>query len=196
MMTGTQSGIFHMTTVGMVADDDMRLVARFRAGDESAFADLVAKYRRQVYAVAYRICGNHEEADDLAQDTFVKAYQKLGGFRGEASFKTWLLRITTNLSINLVKSGRISKDSGEAFSEQWSPQEGAAFEGLVLDERRKYLHDAIKRLPEKQRQTLVLKTYQDLTCEEVANMMNCSVGTVKANLFNALKKLKNWIQPA
>jgi len=174
--------------------EDMDLISRFVTGDERAFSELVNKYRKQVYAVARRFTKNHEEADDLAQEAFVKAYKNLKSFRGESGFKTWLLRITTNLSINYTKSGRVSKDSGE------TPNEGEArntapLDGMILNEQKGELRRAITRLPPKQQQTLLLKTYQNMTCEEVANIMNCSPGTVKANVFNALKRLKQILNP-
>ena len=176
-------------------DEDAVLIERFLAGDETAFTGLVNKYRKQVYAVAWRLVGNAQEADDLAQETFIKAYRNLNKFRGDAKFKTWLLRITTNAGINMKKSGRISKDSGEAPDDNLEAFSGSALEGLLDDERKLQLRQAINQLPPKQKQTLMLKTYKDMTCEEVASVMKCSPGTVKANIFNALKKLKTMLEP-
>ena len=176
-------------------DEDAVLIERFLAGDETAFTGLVNKYRKQVYAVAWRLVGNAQEADDLAQETFIKAYRNLNKFRGDAKFKTWLLRITTNAGINMKKSGRISKDSGEAPDDNLEAFSGSALEGLLDDERKLQLRQAINQLPLKQKQTLMLKTYKDMTCEEVASVMKCSPGTVKANIFNALKKLKTMLEP-
>lgn len=177
-------------------DEDRTWIADFLAGDETAFTKLVTKYRQQVYAVAYRFTGNTQEADDLAQETFIKAYRNLDKFRGDASFKTWLMRITTNASINLKKSGRMSKDSGEAPDDQhFNHSQDNALSGMLDNERQKDLHLAFQQLPPKQKETLLLKTYRDMTCEEVANVMNCSVGTVKANVFNALKRLKSIMNP-
>jgi RNA polymerase sigma-70 factor (ECF subfamily) len=174
-----------------VEADDQALIHRFLDGQDSAFTHIVEKYRRQVYAVAYRFTRNAEEADDLTQETFIKAYENLHKFRGEASLKTWLLRITTNASINMTKSGRISKDIGEAPDEQLIEGEpDSPLGNMIGDERKVALRRAIGHLPPRQKQALLLKTYQEMSCEEVAHMMNCSVGTVKANVFNALKRLK------
>ena len=176
-------------------DEDTSLIERFLSGDETAFTSLVNKYRQQVYAVAWRLVGNAQEADDLAQETFIKAYRNLSKFRGDAKFKTWLLRITTNAGINMKKSGRMSKDSGEAPDENQAASAGGALDDILDNERKLQLRRAIDRLPPKQKQTLMLKTYQDMTCEEVAGVLNCSTGTVKANIFNALKKLKTFLEP-
>lgn len=177
-------------------DEDTLLVQRFANGDPTAFDALVQKYRRQVYAVARRFTRNHEEADDLAQETFVRVYQSIASFRAESSFRTWLLRITTNLALNVQKSGRISKDSGAELDAEICDLNPHALQGILEAERQQALQQAIAQLPPKQRQTLLLKTYRDLTCEEVASVMNCSVGTVKANIFNALKRLKSLLTPA
>lgn len=173
-------------------DEDRQRVARFLAGDELAFTELVNSHRRQVYAVARRFTRNHEEADDLTQETFVKAYSNLKNFRGESGFKTWLLRITTNLSINYTKSARVARDSGDLPEDHDQGWETPALNGLMDQEQRRQLYRAIERLPPKQKQTLLLKTFQEMTCDQVAKVMGCSPGTVKANVFNALKNLKSF----
>lgn len=170
--------------------EDFELVQAAVSGSDSAFNQLVTKYRGMVYAVAYRFTRNHEEADDLAQETFIKAYENLKGFRREASLKTWLLRITTNLSINVKKSSRVAKDSGSEPTEFHSTEEHGGLSNLIESDRARELRRAISQLPARQREALVLKTYRDLTCDQVAEIMQCSVGTVKANVFNAMKKLK------
>lgn len=177
-------------------DEDQATIERFLAGDSVAFTQLMNKYRKVVYAVAYRYSGNHEEANDLTQEAFIKAYKSLKNFRGEASFKTWLLRIVTNLSINLKKSGRMSKDSGyvpEDMDEGASPE---ALDQVLTSQRNAQLYAAIAKLPPKQKQALMLKTFEDMTCDQVAEAMNCSAGTVKANVFNAIKKLKGFLAEA
>jgi len=175
-------------------DDDRHLIQRFLEGEASAFTALVNKYRKPVYQIAYRLTRNHQEADDLTQDTFVKAFQGLSKFRGESSFKTWLYRIATNLSINVKKSGRVSKDIGEAPDDSSQVAEHHFVDDMMAQERKKMLYKAIKTLPPRQRQALVLKSLQDMTCQEVADIMRCSIGTVKANVFNAIKKLKVLVE--
>ncbi|MCB9399376.1 MAG: sigma-70 family RNA polymerase sigma factor [Acidobacteria bacterium] len=176
--------------------EDQTHISAFLAGDEAAFNQLVLKYRKPVYAVAYRFTQNHEEADDLAQETFLRAYQSLVHFRGDSSLKTWLLRIVSNLSLNHLKSGRISKDSGGEPEEHALAADPTGLNQILEDEERLALRKAIAKLPPKQKETLMLKTFQDLTCEQVAEIMQCSIGTVKANLFNAVQKLKNMLGEA
>lgn len=189
-MISLTSDMMTITSSESIQDEDQRYIQQFLDGDQVAFNTLVMKYRRQVYAVARRLTRSHEEADDLAQETFVKVYQNLGSFRQESSFRTWLLRITTNLALNVQKSGRISKDSGTEIDTEICDLNPHALQGILEAERQQELQRAIEQLPPKQRQTLLLKTYRDLTCEEVAKIMQCSIGTVKANVFNALKRLK------
>lgn len=174
----------------LIYEEDLLLINAFLKGDEIAFAKIVKKYRKSVYAVAYRFSQNHDEADDLCQETFVKAFQSLATFRKEAALKTWLLRIVTNLSINMKKSGRMNRDSGMEPDENHTNSGNDALHTILEGERKAKLRNAMALLPPKQRKTLILKTYEDLTCEEVARIMNCSPGTVKANIFNALKRLK------
>lgn len=188
MMWDHASSITKPLPKGM--DDDRYFVERFLAGEESAFSTLVNKYRKSIYIIAYRFTNNRQEADDLTQDTFVKAYQGLAKFRGDASFKTWLYRIATNLSINTSKCGRIRKDSGESPADDSYACEHPVLDDMMAQERKSKLYTAIGHLPPRQQQALVLKALQDMTCQEVADIMRCSVGTVKANVFNAVRKLK------
>ena len=188
-----------MAASAMIESDvgeDQTTITAFLAGDEAAFTQLVLKYRKPVYAVAYRFTQNHAEADDLAQEAFLRAYQSLANFRGDSSFKTWILRIVSNLSLNHLKSGRVTKDSGAEPEEHNLSAEATGLDQILEDEERRALRHAIARLPPKQKETLMLKTFQDLTCEQVAEIMQCSVGTVKANLFNAVQKLKNMLSEA
>lgn len=175
-------------------EEDRVSIQAFLCGDQAAFTALVNKYRQGVYALAFRFARNHEEADDLAQETFIKAFENLHRFRGDSSFKTWLFRITTNLSINLTKSGRIAKDAGCQPEEGSDPKEADGLGQLIVNERNDMLHRAISKLPPRQKQALLLKTFQDMTCEEVARVMECSPGTVKANVFNAVRRLKSLLK--
>ena len=159
------------------------IAERIDIGAVSLEPEMQVRTRRQA--------GAHDEADDLAQETFIKAYEALASFRADASFKTWLLRIATNLSINTTKSGRISKDCGQAPHEFSLTDHHHGDENLIHEQRALRLREAIKQLPPRQKEALMLKTYEDMTCEEVATVMECSVGTVKANVFNALKKIRS-----
>ena len=169
-------------------DDEKRLLERFRGGDRSAFDEIVARHRLAVYRVARRILGSHHDADDATQETFVRAWRALDGFRGEARLSTWLIRIALN----------VSRTAG-AGREAVSPLEHAAHlagEGEPADDAAER-HDAGRRvrravaqLPPRQREVVALKAFSDLTYEEVAAAMGLTVGAVKAHFHQAVSNLK------
>jgi len=193
-MAFTQNWVQATSSIdGDAMREDTSIIEAILDGEESAYTQLVQKYRSMVYSLAYRYTHNHQEADDLTQETFIKAYQKLKTFRGDASFKTWIMRIATNLSINLKKSGRISKDSGQEPQDFFAASSCSQEARLLQSERNRELYAAIARLPPKQKETLMLKTFEQMTCKQVAEVMQCSVGTVKANVFNAVKRLRSLL---
>jgi RNA polymerase sigma-70 factor (ECF subfamily) len=133
---------------------------------------------------------NHHDASDMAQEVFLKAYRALAKFRGDSSFSTWLYRIAVNTCLNF-RAAR--KAPAEELSEHVADGGMPVVERLERDERSRRVRKAVARLPEKQRATLILKVYQDLTHEEVARILGSSVGTVKANLFHALANLRKTL---
>ncbi len=174
---------------------DEELVRRFRGGDEGAFDQIVLRHRKDIYRVAYRITGDHAEADDLAQETFCRAYGSLREFRGEASLRTWLCRIVANLSLNVVCSARVAWRDRTTVEELAESGRGgttppAAPEALMRRERDARLKIAIEALPRKQRSTLLLRAFEGLPYGEIAQIMGCSVGTAKANFFHAVAFLR------
>jgi RNA polymerase sigma-70 factor (ECF subfamily) len=178
--------------MAMVSDEE--LVAAFREGTESAFNRIVERYKREMYSVAYRISGNHGDADDIVQETFLRAYRALAAFRGGSSLKTWLYRIAVNTSINLLK--RRARHAAAALdTHPAQATEGPRGERALLDEElRRRLSAAIGRLPEKQQKTLILKVFQELKFSEIASVMQCSVGTAKANFFHAVRNLRSELE--
>jgi RNA polymerase sigma-70 factor (ECF subfamily) len=158
-----------------------------RRGEREAFDRLVLRYQRDVYRLCYRYVNNHEDANDLAQEVFLKAWRAIPRFRGESSFSTWLYRIAVNACLNFRALRRPStQELPEGLSD---PKPGAAARVESEDEARR-VRAAVARLPEKQRATLILKIYHELTHEEVAGILGSTVGTVKANLFHALGNLR------
>ncbi|HXK09004.1 MAG TPA: sigma-70 family RNA polymerase sigma factor [Vicinamibacteria bacterium] len=158
-----------------------------RRGEREAFDQLVVRYQRDVYRLCYRYVNNHEDANDLAQEVFLKAWRAIGRFRGESAFSTWLYRIAVNACLNFRALRRpATQDLPEALAD---PVPGAAARVESADEARR-VREAVRRLPEKQRATLILKIYHELTHEEVAAVLGSTVGTVKANLFHALGNLR------
>ena len=180
------------------ADDD--LVRRFREGEEAAFHHLVLRYHREIYRIAYRITGDHAEADDLAQETFCRAYTALHEFRGESSLKTWLCRIVSHLSLNVVQSARIDRREATMVEDLAQAGDAATVQApvgaddLIRKERNERLRQAIEALPRKQRSTLILRAFEGLRYQEIARVMGCSTGTAKANFFHAVLFLKRELK--
>ncbi len=173
-------------------EGDDRLVERARAGDEEAFEDLVKRYEKPIYYLALRSVREEQAAADLAQTAFLKAYEGLRGFRGQASFKTWLYRIAMNLCKNYLRDQ--GKKKVESLGEMDPPSTANPLRELIEHEGRKLLTGAWGKLPEKQRLTVTLKVHEGMKYREIAKVMGCSVGTVKANFHHACTKLKTMLQ--
>ena len=178
---------------GLARDAERAAVAACRRGEREAFDVLVARYQRPIYRLCYRYVNNHEDANDLAQDAFLKAWRAISGFRGESAFSTWLYRIAVNACLNHRALKRpLTQELPEVLVD---PRPGAEAEAERDDDARR-VRAAVSRLPDRQRATLILKIYHDLTHEEVAEILGSSVGTVKANLFHALANLRRQMGAA
>lgn len=176
-----------------VGASDDALVAAARAGDTEAFDVLVTRHRRAVYQVCYRFVHHHDDAADLTQDTFVRAWKALGAFRGQARFSTWLYRIAVNVSLNRVgaKTPRAEVVDFDLMADGRAAAPGAA---LVAEEQRTAVRRAVQALPPRQRTALILRTYHELSHQEVADIVGTSVGAVKANVFHALANLRKRLE--
>ena len=174
--------------------EDTALVEAAIAGDTAAFDVLVTRHRRAVYQVCYRFVNHHEDAADLTQDTFVRAWKALGAFRGQARFSTWIYRIAVNVSLNRVslKTPKTDVVDFDLVADQRAPAPGAAIDAA---ERQAMVRAAVKSLPPRQRTALILRTYHELSHQEVADIVGTSVGAVKANVFHALANLKKRLEP-
>ena len=168
-------------------EDDREAIEACRRGDREAFDRLVERYQRDVYRLCYRYVNNHHDASDLAQEAFLKAYRAIGRYRGDSAFSTWLYRIAVNTCLNFRATRRLPS---EELSENLPDASRGVADRLEQDELSEKVREAVSRLPEKQRATLILKIYQDLTHEEVAAILGTTVGTVKANLFHALRNMR------
>lgn len=173
--------------------DDAALVAAALDGDTTAFDELVTRHRRSVYQVCYRFVNQHEDAADLTQDTFVRAWQALGRFRGHAKFSTWVYRIAVNVSLNKVSLKTPPADVVD-FDLVADVREPAPGEALAVRERAAQVRQAVQSLPPRQRTALILRTYHDLSHQEVADIVGTSVGAVKANVFHALANLRKRLE--
>jgi RNA polymerase sigma-70 factor (ECF subfamily) len=166
---------------------ERELVRAGQRGDREAFDRLVERYQRSVYHLCYRYTGGHEDANDLAQETFLRAWRSIGRFRGDSAFSTWLYRIAVNACLNHRAVRRLpTQEVTEALPD---PSRGA-LSRVEGEEEAERVRGAIADLPEKQRATLILKVYHELSHEEVARALGSSVGTVKSNLFHALANLR------
>jgi len=172
---------------------DLALVRRFQAGEESAFDLLVEEHRQEVYRLAHRLLGNHADADDLAQEAFLRVYRSLRRFRGESAFRTYLTRIVLNLAADRRRARRARRQvSMDEVPEREHPGATEPAEtGLIREE---VLRRAVGRLPPRQRETLILRVFQEMKFREIAKVMGCTVGTAKANFFHALKGLRERVR--
>jgi RNA polymerase sigma-70 factor, ECF subfamily len=173
--------------------DDQALVKACQAGRREAFDEIVVRHRRAVYRLCYRFAGNHEDATDLAQEVFLRAFRALGAFKGDAAVGTWLYRIAVNLSLNAVSSRTRRTETIEERTSPAAPGPDAVSR-VILAERQAQVRDAIAKLPPKQRATLILRVYHDLPHQEIARLLGNSVGAVKANFFHALKSLERLLR--
>ena len=180
------------------------LIDELRDGDMAALAILVEKYKRLVYRVAVQITKNHEDANDVMQDTFLKVYESIHSFRKEAAFETWLYRIVVNHATNLVKRRERRRESPLSGTNEMEihPDLRRATDlannphlHLERKERQRWVTQAVNSLPLKQRTVVILHEFEGLTHPEIASILNCSEGTVRSRLHYARHKLKDLLKP-
>ena len=176
--------------------DDHELVLRTKRGDRSAFEILVSRYQDRAYNVAYQILRHHEDALDVAQEAFARAYVSIARFQGKAGFYTWLYRILVNLAIDQTRvrerQNPISRDDperGVALREMTPDPAGS----LETKELRQQIVRAVACLPADQRAALTLREIDGLSYQEIARIMNCSIGTVMSRLYAARQKLQQLL---
>jgi RNA polymerase sigma-70 factor (ECF subfamily) len=172
--------------------DESALVEASLAGRPGAFDLIVERHRRSIYQLCYRFVSNHEDAADLAQDVFVRAYRGLRKFRRESSLGTWLYRIGVNVCLSRVDSKWPRTEPIEERHHLQASHESPA-DRILRRERATRVRDAIARLPRRQRATLILRMYHEMSHQEIANVLGTSVGAVKANFFHALGNLKKLL---
>jgi len=179
----------------MPAEDDRELIRRFQKGDESAFNELVRKYQKSIYQIARRLLGSHEEAEDLSQEVFIKAYRGLAGFRSDAGFFTWIYRITVNSALNVLRKKKLRQIlSLENVGFSIASRSAAPDQQIEKEEALQAISRAINRLPKMQKIVFTLRHDQKLTHKEIAQILNRDEGTVKANYHHAIRKLKKAVK--
>ena len=179
------------TMIAQDTDVDFSLVERYLAGDMTAFDELMLRYERQIYRVCYRFVENRDDARDLAQEVFIKAFEHLPTFRRESSLKTWLYRIAMNHCINHVKKN--SREFVEVDDNIGSTRPSIHTE-MEHREQREQLRRLVKRLPPKQKAILELRIHEQLSYEEIAKISGRSVSTIKASVFFALEKIRKLVK--
>ncbi len=167
----------------VAVEDDRELVAKFRAGERRAFDELVRRHQASIQRLSLRFLRDAEEARDLAQRAFVQAFERLETFRGEASFRTWVYRITVNLALSQVRKHRPMM---EPLKETAAEEES----GRADDKTLQRLRAAVEKLPPKQRLCVELRSFEDLSFREVAEIVGCSEDAAKVNFHHALKRLR------
>ncbi len=187
------------------ADADVDVVRRVQAGDVAAFDALIGKYRERVYGIIYNMTSNREDAADLTQDTFIKAFQSIQRFGGQSSFFTWLYRIAVNSTLSHLRKSRlrsffsldtlnadepVAKDVVEALTDKTGVDRDT-----YVRELQEKLNDAMLKLSIKHRTVVTLFEIDGLSHQEIAEVMECSVGTVRSRLHYAKQLLQAELQP-
>ena len=176
---------------------DEELVARSIAGDTQSFDQLILRWERPIYALAYRQIGREEDARDIVQDAFLRAFRALPGFKGEAKFSSWLYRITLNLCRDFMRRARRApfaptpegRDVEDMASAERSTAESIE-DVLTRQDLSRHVARAMGTLPEEQRSAILLKEYHGLTFQEIAELQGCPLSTVKTRLYQGLTMLR------
>lgn len=182
--------------------DENQLVNLARRGDLSAYDELVRRYQERIYATVYHMTSNHEDANDLAQETFIKGFQALKTFKGGSSFYTWIYRIAVNKTINFLKQ-RKNRAQMSLNDLDFNVEHDPDLVALVSDktprreanlgELQKKLNEAMQTLSESHRLVVTLHDVQGLSHEEIAKIMDCNIGTVRSRLFYARQQLQGQL---
>jgi RNA polymerase sigma factor (sigma-70 family) len=187
---------------GADAISEEELVRRARHGDLGAYDALVQRYQQRIYATVYHMTANHEDANDLAQEAFIKGFQALKSFKGGSSFYTWVYRIAVNKTINFLKQrknrSQMSLDDLD-FNAEHDPDlvalvsEKTPRREASLAELQEKLNEAMQRLSEPHRLVVTLHDVQGLSHDEIAKIMECNIGTVRSRLFYARQQLQGYL---
>lgn len=187
----------------MPADDERRLILDAQEGSREAFRLLVECYMKQAYNIAYGVVADHDEAEDIAQESFVRVYRSLRSFRGDAGFGTWLYRIVMNHSLNRLRQKKTRERREVPMQTRYTEQPGidnAAGNPCVADpsgfwqpDFHAHLERALHRLPTLQRAVVILRHMNGMSTKQVGAILNCSEGTVKTHLHRGLRKMRTML---
>jgi len=180
------------------APEVLAWVRAAQEGDQGAFAQLVERFSRDVYGKAFSILRNHTDADDVVQETFIRVYRALPGFRWESSFRTWLITIATRQALNyrerMLKQAESLEMDEEGQEHPALRVEETQATWILDQEARRLLAEALPKLPPRQKQALTLKLQNDWKYERIAQEMGLSVGSVKAHVFHAIQSLTRHVR--
>src|SRR6266581_1092324 len=182
--------------------EELDLVQRAKRGDIAAYDDLVRRYQERIYATVYHMTANHEDASDLAQETFIKGYQALKSFKGDSSFYTWVYRIAVNKTINFLKQ-RKNRNHLSLNDLDFSAENDPDLVALISDrtprrdmnltELQEKLNEAMQKLSPVHRMVVTLHDVQGLSHEEIGKIIDCNIGTVRSRLFYARQQLQAYL---
>jgi RNA polymerase sigma-70 factor, ECF subfamily len=178
----------------MPVADEQQLIYEVKEGSHEAFRELVETYMRQAYDVAFSILGSHDDADDIAQEAFVKVHRVIRTFRGESGFGTWLFRIVTNLSLNRLKQRKRRQHREVDLSVADQEMAPASTQHLDGQDMRIHIERALHELPTLQRAVVMLRHMNGLSTRQVSKILECSEGTVKTHLYRGLRKMRERLQ--
>ncbi|HEY6953031.1 MAG TPA: sigma-70 family RNA polymerase sigma factor [Bacteroidota bacterium] len=177
--------------------EDFRLVNAFKAGDRRAFEELVRKYQRQVANIVYLTLGSREDVQDIAQEVFIRVYRSIDKFEFDASFFSWIYRITVNLCIDELRRRKIKRalsldflTEGTLEKEKKSKTQVLASDGVLDDEKREIILAALQKMSHEHRQVMILREYEELSYAEIASYLGISVQAVKSRIFRAREDLR------
>ena len=178
----------------MSASDERHLIHQAKNGSHEAFRSLVERYMKQAYNIAYHIVNDHDDAEDVAQESFVRSYRALPSFRGDAEFSTWLYRIVTNVSLNRAKQKKTKTMRELPHLEMYTELAGSHPAYATQADVKMHIEKALHQLPTLQRSVVILRHIEGLSTKQVAGILRCTEGTVKTHLFRALKKMRTLLQ--
>ena len=175
--------------------DDKELLELYHAGKkDQMFNELVRRYQKRIYWVARRMVKRHEDADDIAQEVFVKAYTALENFRGDANLYTWLYRIAVNLSINHIRKQKVRNAVDIDDYLPFLSRDADQHSNVVREENIFLIEEVIQSLPEKQRAVFLMRYYDEMPYEQISSILGTSVGGLKANFHHAVKKVTAFVK--
>jgi len=179
----------------MVELDDRQLLELYRDGKvEQMFNEMVRRFHSRIYWAARRMVKNHEDADDIAQEVFVRAYSALPTFRGDSGLYTWLYRIAINLSINHLRRQKVRRVFDISDYLPFVGTEAEQDRDVIHDENISLIERAIETLPEKQRAVFIMRYYDEMPYEQISAILGTSVGGLKANFHHAVKKVSAFVR--